>query len=128
LKRYQNWLIIGEMELKSNLNNDLNRNRIKVSVIIPVFNVEDYIEDTLRSLVNQTLSPIEIIMVDDGSKDKSADIIKEYQEKYKNITYMKQVNSGPGVARNKGIQTARGEYISFVDSDDILPFRLTVFD
>lgn len=109
------------MELKSNLNNDLNRNRIKVSVIIPVFNVEDYIEDTLRSLVNQTLSPIEIIMVDDGSKDKSADIIKEYQEKYKNITYMKQVNSGPGVARNKGIQTARGEYISFVDSDDILP-------
>ncbi len=94
---------------------------IKVSVITPVYNVEEYIEETLESLVNQTLSPIEIIMVDDGSSDGSAEKIKSYQEKHPNIIYIKQTNAGPGAARNNGLGIAKGKFISFVDSDDILP-------
>ncbi|WP_139892152.1 CDP-glycerol glycerophosphotransferase family protein [Bacillus sp. D386] len=96
-------------------------NQVKVSVITPVYNVEEYIEETLESLVKQTLSPIEIIMIDDGSSDKSAEIIKCYQKKHANIIYLKQNNAGPGTARNTGLDIAKGEYISFVDSDDILP-------
>ncbi|QFK72893.1 glycosyltransferase [Pradoshia sp. D12] len=94
---------------------------VKVSVITPVYNVEEYLEETLDSLVNQTLAPIEIIMIDDGSTDRSPDIIKEYSRRYPNIISVKQENSGPGAARNNGLKIARGEYISFVDSDDILP-------
>ena len=97
--------------------------KVKVSVITPVYNVEEYIAETLDSLVRQSLSPIEIIMVDDGSKDKSAEIIKIYQEKHANIIYIKQDNRGPGAARNNGLNIAKGEFISFVDSDDILPLE-----
>ncbi len=107
--------------MKNKLTNKVNEIKSKVSVISPVFNVEDYIEETILSLVNQTLSPIEIILVDDGSTDNSANIIKNYAEEYENIIYVKQDNSGPGVARNTGLKKASGEFISFVDSDDILP-------
>ncbi|WP_043929972.1 bifunctional glycosyltransferase/CDP-glycerol:glycerophosphate glycerophosphotransferase [Bacillus sp. EB01] len=99
----------------------MNFSEIKVSVITPVYNVEEYLRETLDSLVNQTCKEIEIIMVDDGSTDSSPEIIEEYAKKYSNVVFIRQENSGPGAARNNGLDNARGEFISFVDSDDILP-------
>ena len=93
----------------------------KVSIIIPVYNVEEYIELTLNSLLNQTLKEIEIILIDDGSTDSSRDIIEDYAKKYDNIKVICQQNSGPSIARNRGIKEATGEFIVFVDSDDLLP-------
>ena len=90
----------------------------KVSVIIPVYNVEEYLRECLDSVVNQTLKEIEIICVDDGSTDSSLDILKEYAEKDNRITVMKQANLHAGVARNAGLSVAKGEYLSFLDSDD----------
>lgn len=93
----------------------------KISIIIPVYNVEAYIGYTIDSILNQTLNDIEIILIDDGSTDNSKEIIQDYSSKYKNITLLYQQNSGPSKARNRGIEKARGEYIVFVDSDDLLP-------
>jgi len=91
----------------------------KVSVIVPFYNVEKYIEKCLNSLVNQTLEEIEIILVNDGSQDNSEKIAKEFQEKYPNkIKYYEKPNGGLGDARNFGINYATGEYIAFLDSDD----------
>ena len=90
----------------------------KVSVIIPVYNVEKYLRECLDSLVNQTLKEIEIICVDDGSTDSSLDILKEYASKDNRITVIKQQNLHAGVARNAGLSVARGEYVHFLDSDD----------
>ncbi len=91
---------------------------IKVSVIVPVYNVEKYLRKCLDSLVNQTLKDIEIIIVNDGSKDHSDIIIEEYSNKYSHITAFKKENGGLSSARNFGIERATGEYIAFVDSDD----------
>ena len=96
-------------------------NQPKVSVIIPVYNVEEYIGLTLDSLVNQTLKDIEIIVIDDGSIDNSRQIIEGYEKKHKNIRVILQENSGPSRARNRGVEEATGEYLAFVDSDDLLP-------
>lgn len=95
--------------------------KIKVSVIVPVYNVEKFIDKCLNSLVNQTLKEIEIIVVNDGSPDNSQKIIDEYVKKYpdKIKSFIKE-NGGQGSARNMGIEKAVGEYISFVDSDDWL--------
>lgn len=93
---------------------------IKVSVIIPVYNAEKYLVKCLDSVVNQTLTDIEIIILNDGSIDKSEDIIKEYQKKDKRIIYMSHKNIGVGLTRNKGLEKATGEYLSFVDNDDYL--------
>lgn len=90
----------------------------KVSVIIPVFNVEKYVEECLDSLLNQTLKDIEIICVDDGSKDKSLSILEKYAAKNNRVKVMHQENQGAGAARNLGLQAAKGEYLSFFDSDD----------
>lgn len=91
----------------------------KVSVIVPVWNVEKYISKCLDSLVNQTLEEIEIIIVNDGSPDNSQKIIDEYVEKYPNkIKSFIIENGGQGAARNFGLTKAIGEYIGFVDSDD----------
>ena len=90
----------------------------KVSVIIPVYNVEEYLRQCLDSVVNQTLKEIEIICVDDGSTDSSLEILKEYAAKDKRITVIKQENLHAGVARNAGLAVAKGEYIHFLDSDD----------
>ena len=93
---------------------------IKVSVIVPVYNVEKYIEKCLDSLVNQTLKEIEIIVVNDGSPDNSQKIIDKYAKKYKNIkSYIKE-NGGLSDARNYGLKKATGEYIAFIDSDDYI--------
>lgn len=91
----------------------------KVSVIVPFYNVEKYIEKSLNTLVNQTLEEIEVILVNDGSQDNSEVIAKQFQEKYPNkIRYYKKTNGGLGDARNFGINYATGEYIAFLDSDD----------
>ena len=92
--------------------------KIKVSIIVPVYNVERYLGKCLDSLVNQTLKDIEIICVNDGSTDNSADILKTYSDKDNRIIVISQENSGQSVARNKGIDIAKGEFIGFVDSDD----------
>ncbi len=91
---------------------------MKVSVIVPVYNVEDYIEKCLESLVHQTLTDLEIIVVNDGSPDNSEKIIKKYEKKYKNIKYVVKENGGLSDARNYGLKYATGEYIAFLDSDD----------
>lgn len=96
----------------------------KVSVIVPVYNVEKYIEKCLDSLVNQTLKDIEIIIVNDGSTDNSKDIIKKYQEKYSNIVYVEKKNGGLSDARNYGLNYAKGEYIAFLDSDDYVDYTI----
>lgn len=90
----------------------------KVSIIVPVYNCENYISTCLESILNQTYSNNEIIIINDGSIDNSEQIIKKYIEKDNRIIYLYQDNSGPSEARNKGIQTSTGEYLVFIDSDD----------
>ena len=90
----------------------------KVSVVMPVYNVEPYLRQTLDSVLNQTLKEIELICVDDGSTDSSLDILKEYATKDNRITVMTQKNLYAGVARNAGLSQAKGEYLCFLDSDD----------
>ena len=92
----------------------------KISIIIPVFNVEKYLRDCLESALNQSLKEIEIICVDDGSTDGSPAILEEYAARDARITVISQHNQGQSVARNTGVQYARGEYIQFLDSDDML--------
>ena len=92
---------------------------IKVSIIVPFYNVENYIEKCLQSLVNQTLEDIEILLVNDGSQDSSETIAKQLVEKYPNkIIYLEKENGGLSDARNYAIPYAKGEYIAFLDSDD----------
>lgn len=89
-----------------------------ISIIIPVYNVEKYLADCLDSLVNQTMSDIEIICVNDGSKDNSLAILEDYAKREKRIVLLNQPNSGVSVARNNALKQVRGEYYMFVDSDD----------
>lgn len=97
---------------------------IKVSVIVPVYNVEKYLEKCLESLVKQTLKEIEIIVVNDGTKDNSQEIIDKYSNKYKNIKAYKKKNGGLSSARNYGLKYAKGEYVAFVDSDDYVEYDM----
>lgn len=90
----------------------------KVSVIVPVYNVEEYLNRCIDSLLKQTLKEIEIILVDDGSTDSSPQICDEYEKNNSNIKVLHLENGGPARARNKGIEIATGEYIGFADSDD----------
>lgn len=90
----------------------------KVSIIVPVYNVEKYLHKCLSSLINQTLKDIEIIVINDGSTDNSSQIIEEFVQKDTRIKAIKQENSKLGATRNNGIKLATGEYIGFVDSDD----------
>lgn len=93
----------------------------KISVIIPVYNVENYLRECLDSIINQTFKDIEIICVDDCSTDNSLDILNEYAQKDNRIKVFEQKeNSGQGAARNFGISIAQGEYITFVDPDDYI--------
>ena len=92
----------------------------KVSVIIPVYNVEQYLEKCLDSILNQTYKNIEIILVNDGSIDRSGVICDEYSRKYNNIKVFHKENGGVSSARNLGITVAKGEYITFADPDDFL--------
>ncbi len=91
---------------------------IKLSVIVPVYNVEKYLPRCLDSLINQTLNEIEIICVNDGSTDKSLKVLERYAKNDSRIIIVNQKNKGMGFARNVGIDRARGKYIAFVDPDD----------
>lgn len=92
----------------------------KVSVIVPIYNVEKYLARCLESLINQTLEDIEIICVNDGSTDNSADILTKFAEKDERIKVITQVNSGLSEARNAGISASTGKFIAFLDSDDFV--------
>ena len=104
------------------VNSAKNKN-IHISVVIPTFNSESFIIRTLKTVFNQTVLPYEIIIVDDGSKDKTLKKIRSYiaenQQIIDNFKIIEQPNSGAGAARNNGIKYATGEWISFLDSDDI---------
>lgn len=97
---------------------------IKYSFIVPVYNTEKYLKKCLNSLVNQTYKDFEIIVVNDGSTDKSSSIISKYQKKYKNIIVIDKENEGLSMARNRGVQKSSGKYIIFVDSDDYVSNKL----
>ena len=92
---------------------------IKVSVVVPVYNVDEFLDNTLSDITGQTLREIEIICVDDGSKDNSREIVKEYQKKDERIQLVEQENKNAGAARNHGMQYAKGKYVVFWDSDDL---------
>ncbi|MGL4652512.1 glycosyltransferase family 2 protein [Cetobacterium sp.] len=89
-----------------------------LSVIIPAYNVENYIKRCIDSILNQTLKDIEIVIVDDGSKDKTSEICEELTKKNSNIIYKKVKNSGCSAARNFGLSLVKGKYVAFLDSDD----------
>lgn len=99
---------------------------MKVSIIVPVYNSKKYLRSCLDSLVNQTLSDIEIIAIDDASTDNSLAILKEYQKKYPNLIKIirNEKNMGQSIARNKGIKIAKGDYIGFLDSDDYVNYNM----
>ena len=91
----------------------------KVSVIMPVYNAARFLREALDSVVSQTLQEIEIILVDDGSTDESRQIMKQIQAADDRVRIIEQANAGAGVARNAGLEIARGEYLSFLDADDV---------
>lgn len=93
---------------------------IKVSVIIPVYNVEKYLDECLKSIINQSLKDIEIICINDGSTDNSLAILEAYEKRDSRIRIISQENAGLSCARNKGLSLSNGKYIYFMDSDDIL--------
>ena len=95
----------------------------KVSIIIPVYNLEEYIENCIRSLMNQTYENIEILCIDDGSQDGSAAVIAKLKEDDNRIRYIYQENAGVSAARNKGLESAEGEYVMFVDGDDYMHYQ-----
>ena len=97
---------------------------IKYSFIVPVYNTEKFLKKCLDSLVNQTYKDFEIIVVNDGSTDKSSNIISKYQKKYKNIIVIDKENERLSMARNRGVQKSSGKYIIFVDSDDYVSNKL----
>lgn len=97
----------------------------KVSIIVPVYNMEKYLNKCMDSLVNQTLDDIEIIAINDGSKDASLNMLKEYERKYSDkVKIINQENQGISVTRNNGIEIARGKYIAFLDSDDYVTYDM----
>ncbi len=94
-----------------------------ISIIIPVYNTEDYLDKCLKSIINQTYKNIEIIIIDDGSNDNSKKIIDQYMDKDYRIKYYYQNNSGVAIARNLGIDKSNGNYIAFIDSDDYIDLK-----
>ncbi|MFF3685047.1 CDP-glycerol glycerophosphotransferase family protein [Streptomyces sp. NPDC002187] len=94
---------------------------VRLSVVVPVYNVDEFLEECLGSLAGQSLRDIEVVMVDDGSTDGSAEIARAFAEKDARFRLVSQENAGLGAARNTGIRHARGEFLTFVDSDDVVP-------
>ena len=95
-----------------------------ISVIVPIYNVEKYLNKCLESILGQTYKNIEIILINDGSTDKSKQICEEYINLDKRIVYVEQNNKGVSDARNKGIEKAKGKFILFVDADDYIEFNM----
>lgn len=98
----------------------VNQRKESISVVVAVYNIEDYICGCVDSIINQTIQPEEIILVDDGSTDRSSALCDEYAEKNTNIRVIHQKNAGLSAARNTGIEHAQGVWVYFVDGDDIL--------
>lgn len=96
----------------------MNRKKIKLSVIVPIYNIEKYVEKCILSLEESTYDNLEVILVDDGSTDRSGNICDEYSQKYKNIEVVHQINKGLMKARRAGVTVATGDFITFVDGDD----------
>lgn len=94
---------------------------LKVSVIIPIYNMGLYLEECLKSIISQTLKEIEVICINDGSTDNSLEILKKYALRYRNIIIINQKNFGVGKSRNNGINVAKGEFVAFMDPDDFYP-------
>ena len=92
----------------------------KISVIVPVYNIEKYISRCLESIINQTYKNLEIIVIDDGSSDNTGKIIDDFAKRDKRVIVIHQDNKGVSSARNKGLDIATGQYIGFVDGDDTL--------
>lgn len=101
---------------------DSIKRQFRFSVVMPVYKVEKYLTEAIDSVINQTIGfeeNIQLILVNDGSPDKSGEICRSYAEKYPdNITYIEQSNQGVSVARNTGMKYIQGEYVNFLDSDD----------
>lgn len=91
-----------------------------LSIIIPVYNVQDYLEDCLKSIISSDLSQVEVLVINDGSTDSSLKIIKKYSERYSNIICYDKENSGVSATRNFGLKKSRGKWIWFIDSDDLI--------
>ena len=94
-----------------------------VSIIVPVYNAIEYLDDCIRSITEQTLEDIEILLVDDGSTDDSLDVLRKWENRDSRIKVIHQQNSGVSAARRKGVELASGDWVSFVDADDVLPNR-----
>ena len=121
-KIFLNFLLDYGYEITSDIYmNTLSYNisRPKISIIIPIYNSEEYIEECLNSLMKQTFKNFEIICINDGSTDNSLKILKIYEKLDDRIHILTQNNSGPGIARNIGMNISKGEYLIFLDSDDI---------
>ena len=90
------------------------------SIIIPVYNVEKYLSQCLDSILNQDFTDFELILVDDGSTDRSGEICDQYKSKDSRVNVIHQENSGQATARNAGTKASKGEYIIYIDSDDFI--------
>lgn len=104
--------------------NMISADNVKVSVVMPIYNASDYLRPAIDSVLNQTLTDIELICVDDGSTDDSLSIIKEYQQQDDRVRIITENNAGPSLARNKGLQRVRGKYVIFLDADDFYDYNL----
>lgn len=91
-----------------------------VSVIIPCYNVENWVREAIESVLNQTYSPLELILVDNGSSDRTYSILEEHAERYLNVYSCQELKPGASAARNKGLEMAAGEWLQFLDADDLL--------
>lgn len=95
-----------------------------ISLIVPIYNVEKYLDKCIDTIINQTYSNIEIILVDDGSTDASGEICDKWKKKDNRITVIHKLNGGLSSARNAGIDIATGKYIGFIDSDDYIDLEM----
>ena len=95
----------------------------KISIIVPIYNVEQYLQKTIESCINQTLKELEVILVDDGSKDASGKVVDDFAKKDNRIKVIHKQNEGVTIARNTGLAVATGKYIFFLDGDDYLPLN-----
>lgn len=102
----------------------ISAENVKISVVMPIYNAADYLKPAIDSVLNQTLTEIELICVDDGSTDASLSILKEYQQKDERVRILTENNAGPSIARNKGLARARGKYVIFLDADDFYDYTL----
>src|SRR5918994_1194645 len=93
----------------------------RISVVVPIYNVEPFLDECLRSIAGQSFADLEVVMVDDGSTDASAEIAARFADRDPRFRLLSQTNAGLGAARNAGLDAAGGELVAFVDSDDVLP-------